>query len=207
MQDTEKTTTHVPISVMLLSILDAIFCGEEKMSWELHIIVKSLVDPKDREVKRRVRPILEWMIWICMKGRNKDTSAAETDMTVVTLPSQKLKSWQKLWLEGTVGKWPEARRVSATQINAISEVAVAASLSVSQVESFFVRGSNTAMKMNGAIAVDSATGRNKFTARQRAALIGFCGVETRKQIQKNWKQIKKARDATEVCTILVTTIK
>ena len=130
---------------MLLSILDAIFCGEEKISWELHIIMKSLVDPKDREVKRRVRPILEWMIWICMKGRNKDTSAAETDMTVVTLPSQKLKSWQKLRLEGTVGKWPEARRVSATQIDAISEVAVAASLSVSQAESFFVRGANTAM--------------------------------------------------------------
>ena len=29
----------------------------------------------------------------------------------------------------------------------------------------FVQGSNTAMKMNGAIAVDSATGPKKFTTR------------------------------------------
>ena len=38
-------------------------------------------------------------------------------------------------------------------------------------------------------------------------LIGFCGVETRKQVQKIWKQIEKARDATEVRTIVVTAIK
>ena len=38
-------------------------------------------------------------------------------------------------------------------------------------------------------------------------LIGFCGVETRKQVQTIWNQIKKARDATEVHTIVVTAIK
>ena len=92
---------------MLPSILGPIFCGEEKTSWELHIIVKSWVEPKYKEVKRLVRPILEWLVWSCVKGRDEDTSAAETDMTVVTLPYQKLKSWQKLWLEGTIGKWPE----------------------------------------------------------------------------------------------------
>ena len=63
------------------------------------------------------------------------------------------------------------------------------------------------MKMKGAIAGDSTTGRRKFTARQWAALIGFCGVETWKQVQKNWNQIEKARDATEVRTIVVTAIK
>ena len=52
-----------------------------------------------------------------MKGRNEDTSAAETDMIVVNLPSQKLKAWQKLRLEGTIGKWPESQRVAAPQIN------------------------------------------------------------------------------------------
>ena len=38
-------------------------------------------------------------------------------------------------------------------------------------------------------------------------MIGFCGVETRKQVKKNWKQTEKARDATEVRTIVVPTIK
>ena len=71
----------------------------------------------------------------------------------------------------------------------------------------FVRGANTAMKMNGAIAGDSKTGREKFTARQWATLIGFCGVETRKQVQIIWRQIEKARDATEVRTIVFTALK
>ena len=39
------------------------------------------------------------------------------------------------------------------------------------------------MKMNGAIAGDSSTGRKKFTASQWAALIVFF-VETWKQVQK-----------------------
>ena len=49
--------------------------------------------------------------------------------------------------------------------------------------------------------------QKKFTARQWTALIGICGVETQKQVQKVWKKIKKASDATEVCTIVVTTSK
>ena len=70
--------------------------------------MKAWVDPKDREVKRFVRLILEWLIWICVKGRNEETSAAETDMSVVTLPNQKLKACQKLRLEGTISNWSEA---------------------------------------------------------------------------------------------------
>ena len=61
--------------------------------------------------------------------------------------------------------------------------------------------------MNGAIVGYSATGRKKFTASQWAALIGFCGVKTWKQVQNIWKQIKKYRDATEVRTIVVIAIK
>ena len=95
-QDIEKTTISVQIVVMLPSILGPIFCGEENNSWELHRIVKSWVEPKYTDVKRLVRLILEWLIWSCVKGINEDTSATETDMTVLTLPSQKLKSWQKL---------------------------------------------------------------------------------------------------------------
>ena len=72
---------------------------------------------------------------------------------------------------------------------------------------FFVRGSNTAMKMNGDIAGDSATGRNKFTARKWAALIGICSVETRNRVQNIRKKIENACDATAVRTILVTAIK
>ena len=62
-----KKTAYVPIIVMLPKILGPIFCDEEKMSWELHIMVKSWVEPKDREVERLVRPIIEWLIWICVK--------------------------------------------------------------------------------------------------------------------------------------------
>ena len=93
-----KTTTNVPIVVMLPSILGPIFGGEEKTLWELHRIMKSWVELKDREAKRLVCPILEWLIWSCVKGINKDKSATETDMTVVTLPHKKLKSWQKMQL-------------------------------------------------------------------------------------------------------------
>ena len=60
--------------------------------------------------------------------------------------------------------------------------------------------------MNSAITGDSATAQDKITARQWAALIVFCGVETRKQVQKNWKQIEKSRDAMELRTIVVTAI-
>ena len=70
---------------------------------------------------------------------------------MVTLPSQKFKAWQKLRLEGTIGKWPEAQRVATPQTNAGSVVAATTSMSVSQAEIFFVRGAKTAMKMNGAI--------------------------------------------------------
>ena len=179
----------VPIVVMIPSILGPIFCGEEKIPWELHRIVKSWVDPKDREVKRLVGPILEWLIWSCVKRKNEDTCAAETDMSVVTLPYQKLKSWQNLRLKGLIGKWQESQRVAAPQINTGYAVAAAASVSVLQAENFFVRGANTAIKMNGAIVGKSATGQNKFRTSQWAALIGFCGVETRKQVQNNWKKI------------------
>ena len=64
-----------------------------------------------------------------MKGRYEE-SAAETDMTVVTFPSQKLKSWQKLWLEETIGKWPEAQRMAEPHINSGSAVVATSSLSV-----------------------------------------------------------------------------
>ena len=67
---------------MLFVSLDPIFCDEGKKSWELHGIVKAWVEPKDREVRRLVRPILEWLIWSCAKGRNEETSAAETDTNV-----------------------------------------------------------------------------------------------------------------------------
>ena len=124
-----------------------------------------------------------------MKGRNQETTSSETDMSVFTLPSQRFKACQKLWLEGKFGKWPETQRVEAPQINLGSVVAVAASMSVLQTESFFLRGANTAMKMNSAIAGDSKIGRKKFMVRQWAALIGFCGVETWKKVQIIWKQI------------------
>ena len=128
LQDEGKTTTYVPIVVMLSAILGPIFCDEGKISWELHGIVKGWLDPKDRDVKRLFRPILEWIIWSCVKGRNEETSTAETYMSVVTLPSQYLKSWQKLRLEGIIDKWPEAQMVAAPQINAGSEVAAVESM-------------------------------------------------------------------------------
>ena len=84
--------------------------------------MKAWVDPKEREVKWLVLPILEWLIWSCVKRKNEDICAAETDMSVVTLPYQKLKAWQKLRLEGKIGKWPESQRVAAPQINAGSLV-------------------------------------------------------------------------------------
>ena len=142
-----------------------------------------------------------------MKGINEDTSSAETYMTMVNLPSQKLKSWQKLRLEGTIRKWPKAQRVETPQIKTGLVVAAAMSLSVSQAESFFVQDANTAMKMNSAVAGDSTTMRKKFMAKQWAALVGFSGAETQKQVQNIWKQIGKAHDETEVRTIVVTAIK
>ena len=79
--------------------------------------MKAWVNTMDREVKRVVRPILEWLIWSCVKGRNEETSAVETDMSVFTLPYQKLKAWQKLWLEGTTVKCPESQTVASPPIN------------------------------------------------------------------------------------------
>ena len=46
------------------------------MSWELHGIVKAWVEPNDREVQLIVRPIIEWLIWRYVKGRNEEKIAA-----------------------------------------------------------------------------------------------------------------------------------
>ena len=58
-QDIEKKTTYVTVVVILPLILGPIFCDEEEKLWDFHKIVKSGVEPKDREVKRFVCPILE----------------------------------------------------------------------------------------------------------------------------------------------------
>ena len=87
-----------------------------------------------------------------MKGRNEDTSAAGTYMSVVTLPSQMFKAWHNLRLEGTIGKWQEEQKVTAPKINAGLAVASAASFSLLQDNSSFIRGANTTMKMHGTIA-------------------------------------------------------
>ena len=205
MQDMREK--NVPIFVMLPASLGPIFCDENKMSWQLHRFLKAWVQPKDREVKQFSPSILEWMIWSCVKGGIEETNATETDMSVVTLLYRRLESWQKLWIEGTTGKYPETQRVSAPQINKGSSVAAAASMSVSQAKIFFVRSANTAININGAIARDSETGEKKFMARQWSALIEFCGVETQKQVQNIWKQIEKSRGARKVRTIVVTSIK
>ena len=136
------------------------------------------MDPNYRKVKQLVRPILERMIWICMNVRNVEKSAAETDISVVTLPSQKLKAWKKMRLEETilqVAESPEGGRTSYKY--GISGVSSGVNVSVT-VRKIFVRWENTEIKMNGAIAGDSETGRRKFTEGQWAALIGFCGVES-----------------------------
>ena len=105
-------------------------------------------------------------------------------MIVVTLASRKMNVWQKLRLEGVIGKWPEAQQLKSPQKNAVSVVVSAASTSVLQAERFFVRGANTEMRMTGAIAGNLETRRKKFMARQCAVLIGFYGDETRKQVLK-----------------------
>ena len=97
--------------------------------------------------------------------------------------------------------------VGSTSTKFGAEVSAAASMSVSQAKRFFVQGKNTEMKITGDIVGISATGWNTLTAREWAALIGYCGVEIWKQAQKNWKHIKKSLDAMEVRTIVVTAIK
>ena len=124
----------------------------------MHRIVKAWVEPKDREVQLPVRPYYLMSDMDMRKGKKQRKNAAEKDMSVVTLSSQKLKAWQKLRIEGKIGNWTEAQRVEAPKINEGSAVAAAASISVSQTESFFLIIANTVMKMNCAIAGDSATG-------------------------------------------------
>ena len=74
-----------------------------------------------------------------MKGINEDISAAETDMSMVTLLYQKLKAWRKMPLEERIVKWPEAQRVVEPQINAGLVVAAAAELSVTQEKMFLCK--------------------------------------------------------------------
>ena len=62
------------------------------MSWELHVFVKGWIKPKDRETKLLVHLIHECLIYSCVKVINEETSGAETDMSMVNIPSQKLKA-------------------------------------------------------------------------------------------------------------------
>ena len=70
-------------------------------------------------------------------------------------------------------------------------MAEAASMSVSQAEIFFVWVTNTPIKMNSAIAGDSETGQKKFTVRQWAVLIIFCGVEPGSKFKKIGSKSKR----------------
>ena len=128
-------------------------------------------------------------------------------MSLVTLPSQKLKARQKLRLGGTIWKVDgSAEDGSTSDKYRIVGVTSGVIISVTDRKLFFVSCKHC-NETNGAIAGDSANGQNNFTARQWSALIGFYGVETRKQVQKIWKKTEKARYGSEVRTIVVTIIK
>ena len=74
-------------------------------------------------------------------------------------------------------------------------------------QDIFVQGANTAMKTNDSISGNSATGWKKFTARQWAVLIFFLNLKPGSRFKTIVSKNKKARDATEVRTIMVTAIK
>ena len=74
----------------------------------MHRIVKAWVETKEKEVKRLVYPILELLIWSCVKLINEEISIVETEMNVVTLPSKMLKAWQKMRLEGKLASGSHA---------------------------------------------------------------------------------------------------
>ena len=190
-----RMVANIPPVIMLPTLLGPVFADDTKTAWELYVIVKEWVAPRDNEVANLVRPILEWLLWSSLQGRNMNTSLAETKhLSAVTLPSQKLKEWCKLRLEGTLGKWP-VEKTEVVHHNAGAAVAAAASMTPSQAESFFVHGAATMMRMNGDLNATSPGGRKKFSERQWSALIGFCGVVSKKQLSKIWKQIEKAKDA------------
>ena len=54
--------------------------------------MKGWVEPKKTEVKRLVHLIPEWLSWNCTNIINEYTSAAETDIIIVTLPSKNIKA-------------------------------------------------------------------------------------------------------------------
>ena len=93
-----------------------------------------------------------------------------------------------------------------TQINVESAMAAAASMSVSQAESFLCKVQTLQWKWTEILQEIQKLGRRNSRL-VSGRLIGFCGVETWKQVKKNWKKIEKARDETEVRTIVVTAIK
>ena len=101
--------------------------------------MKAWLAPRDIEVAVYVVPILNWLLWSSLQGRNKDTSAAETKkLAVVTLPTQKLKEWMKLQLMGTLGEWP-VDQTAVIHHNAGAAVTAAASMTPSQAESFLCK--------------------------------------------------------------------
>ena len=203
----DRMVTNIPQVIMLPTLLGPVFADDTKTAWDLYVIVKEWMAPRDDEVRILVRPILEWLLWSSLQGRNKDTSLAETkNLAAVTLPSQKLKEWMKLRLEGTLGKWP-VDKTEVVHHNAGAAVAAAALMTTSQAESFFVHGAATMMQMNGDLNATSTSGRKKFSERQWSALIGFCGVVSKKQLPRIWKQIEKAKDAVEVWTLVIDAIR
>ena len=93
----------------------------------------------------------------------------------------------------------------STSKNLGSAVSAVALVSVSQAKRFFLcKGKTQQWKWPAIFRIhQQLSGRNS----QWVALIGFCGVKTRKQVQKHLKQIEKAYGAMDVRTIVVTAIK
>ena len=74
----DRMVANIPPVIMLPTLLGPVFADDTKTAWELYVIVKEWVAPRDNEVAILVRPILEWLLWSSLQGRNMNTSLAET---------------------------------------------------------------------------------------------------------------------------------
>ena len=208
--EASKTAVEIPRIVMVPSAVAPMFLQEDKTAFELFIELRAWTEARDQAVIVLITPILHWLLWSCTKGANENTSDAAADVHPVTMPSQKLKQWQKLRVSGTLGEWSLATVVQhqqSAQAHGGAGAAAAAAMSASEAEAMFMKGASTVMRLHGDVMGSGAKSTRKYTEMQWASLIGFCGVSKRSQLPIIWKALEKAKDGTEARVIILAAVK
>jgi hypothetical protein len=183
--------------------------------WELYRMLGEYEADRAQEVKDLILPAKTWAVVAATRGSTADTSKLAYNFPVLHLPSKKLREDLKSRLDRTLGTRaptrPEGQPPAVYTPRLTEQVAELALLSMQNRggmagggddgTDMYLKGVEHAMRLNA--EQNSDTVYKRFTANQKAAVCGFCGVTSWRQVPEIWHQIEKTKSEEELRKILV----